>query len=1026
MADSPLWLGGCSQNTRKNVARPAYQNVTKVYDYSLTPDPGGIDPYPRFHNPPGCGTPACAPNDCVTCCADTPGDPCCELPLPTDFIPPYPGSIGYFDGAYWNTYISTSMSHSFQQACRDSGFKAVFAKKQHYGRPGMKSRIWGEIGNPQVTDMPDTMSACCGECRFHGDDTDYYDTTKYLSLFARCDGTFTNVVGGAVNTAVAICSHSIDRYSGVSTGTNFSSSTSVSGGFAEFCFGELNDANNDIRLIVTRYTEFFNQFYFVLFQRAPDICSQSGPNTFSSTWDNGDGTVGVCSISVDGGTTDMSYYVGGVQQYSAAYTVTNTTMTKHTTLDVPQTVADNYTYDITMTSVISDVYTAEEAYQDAIDTINLFPLDDDVIYPWRQDAFVTRGPQTGYDEIDGRDGLNNIQQPTVPFQEVFSSSIYSGHPVGLPNVYGIDGGWWYAKFENWEQCDDLSCGQGNPECEGTWYIRSYGRWNYDTVGIPLTATRWTNLYEEENVWPQYGSVRYFGDAVYISKYAEIRMNRPSEQWNRWCGNDRFQLTSSAYCITGSTTSSVTVDSYLSILPAITAGQTSSICGTGVCDGIWEIASVSSYNITLGKLFVSASSLTTPPIDDCGTGMISLLRFQHGEAYPICGTASLSSITNATPITCSTTDVNYLINGDNVSILSASGVTNANGNWSVEVIDSHRFILSGSAQSGSATYTGGGFVRSNPTNDPSGIWTAHGPKRSYCYKEWLMNWRDIGEDTRLRTQAFWITNGEVDCDGNPCPNYPTSSTPLRYNQTLWGMLPEIYGIYPTCNQFTADFTACKQYVMAVVPESSFSGSYSLDIISGSVTQSRTITFTGSIDTFTNGHTFTFPPQSAMGFDLVYGGMLFKGQISQDQVDVFETPWLTPCPCEELTDVIGEDTVAYFGQIPCQYDNCSCQEDTINIADDTLENKIYPAKRLVECVCNTPSGSPALPSGIYVGCLPSDTVDSINPPQGNVCNYGGVGEIVNTPWICWNLQHICVCSGSGGRFKDIYGKDGIVCR
>ena len=82
-----------------------------------------------------------------------------------------------------------------------------------------------------------------------------------------------------------------------------------------------------------------------------------------------------------------------------------------------------------------------------------------------------------------------------------------------------------------------------------------------------------------------------------------------------------------------------------------------------------------------------------------------LRLDTGTLATALAAATISGATNASPIVITTSAAHGFIEGQQVTITSVGGNTNANGIWTVHVLSSTTFSLDGSV--GNSNYTSGG-------------------------------------------------------------------------------------------------------------------------------------------------------------------------------------------------------------------------------------------------------------------------------------------------------------------------------
>jgi hypothetical protein len=967
-------LGGCvDQFNLKDAKTLLWNNVTKVRDWDTgsNHNPNGIPPYARHHNTHP-SVDSCFPADENCCNNYTSEDPCCEIPSPSEMIPCGSGtsSISYL--GYNNCFAPTKNTASSQ--CFKAGFKNAFAKKEWHGIPGKTSRNW---------EAPDSMSWCgdtpgdtgCAEFDY----TPNPDTAKYLGSSANVS--ITQVGSGRLGGYTAFANQSVivDRYSGVSKITACSSGSSIpSNGQADVAFAMLAEGNDNNSKLIEIYKSWF------IVGVNPDVHTQSGPTSFHLEWHQTD-SLGhsyvrrMIDLNIAGGTIQIqsweedpcnpgSEYQTQNEQYefnSIGYLHTVETFFTSSSCDgTSQTTATN------VAASLSTPYSAQQAYQDAVSLLEKFPINNDVQYPWRLDMLIGRGPLLQYDsELPSYPSLG-VNSPNCLGS---TSSNHTGQILGLPLPPGY-GPFWNPIQPVYDNCQG-TCADSSTST--FWFLDHYGE---NSVG-GTSATNWVDALTSQNLFhggwaamnfqytvePCGQSPSLFGqDVIWVSKYAEVQIPRPSVNYARPCGPDKWVgEAASSSCVESLSGNTLTVlDTSM-----LASNQTASICGTGnpSLDGYWAITVASSTTVTLNHLIASGSQFGQPY--DCGTtGIISMLRWPSAPA--ICGRLYINS-TTGDPVTCSLETGSYLITGDNVWAFDKAGTLNPK---TVTVLASNQIVFN-NTHPGPQQWD---YITSPWSKDWR--WNDQNSKGDYSIISSFYNYRDLGEYKRLQSQR--TGSFQLQCDGtSSCPGTPFNPQPRRF-QSQWGLDQAIS--QHSCSTYCLSSSPCSPAVICVSPSP-------------------------NVDVFPNGRTHQLP---AIVPDNVYGS-LSRVMIKQSQDDPFaEAP---PCKCRfDINDNTNECSFFWVS------DDGQCfPDDNLDIPN----THYYPHLPQVEARCSPPDGAPPLPQGVYLGCLSQAQIDIPTQPLGNICPPPALGEAGDMPWVLWFNEMNCICTN--GRFAPQYEDNGVFC-
>jgi hypothetical protein len=1052
---SGKYLGKCGQYfNASGLGVKVKNNVTLMDDYAATPayDPSGIAPY-SFANTSS--QPLCSPYwqgiggyDCGELGGGGNGEKPCGEPDPSVIITPTGEGTSSFDvGPYKNWYVQTNDTASYNQCYRPVGFKNAYAYKMWHGISAYDARTYNKS---------DSFDWCC-ECGVHNDDTNNPETERYLSISANASMTevtkiytVTHELGDPCDcfpvstcpvltlddtitiTANAQNGSTINRYSGNLTVNTCASASSgcdyiedpesrhiCENFFANYISSELSNAGSNINFLAQEWCYWINYFLLGL-SLSPDVISGGG-NTWHVEWHTTQNCYDHCGVFTEA--IEQLWFVMDITPNSLdIYTYgENTTdcprnacdctdccnewiQTSHKTYTFSAT-SYNYVYDATGVSswsldqtfhqevngTLSNPYTRNELYSDLVELLDNLPLGDDAILPWRTDNQVTKGPLCHYDE--------RLNYPKLICND---EPMGSGEIYGKPAPKGID--WvWNPMHANRCICTD----EYDNRCS---YIESYGASNESIGGGAPTA--WLDDLAATTL-PQGAFVGngFFstipcingGDSEALpndgvfwgAKYAEIVFPKPSINFFRPCGMDRFQISeSTARCIVSVTDGEIVLE------PAGVASIAETddyvwVCGTADWDGCWKVTKTDGYTYTLQEpRIVSASVLPDDPIADCGTGIMAPLRWQNLQPA-ICGRID-TTYAASNPLTMSLAESSYLVNGDKVFIVNSTNPA-INGFHEVTVLDSNNIAFAGMS-----SLTNGSAQIYSPYT-PSWYWNDSESKGDFAVLKWDFNFRDVGEYYRISASN---AADSFDCDGVHCAAQsigpePRPNLKYYYDQTITNV---------ACSSSCIPNGPCSPVVAYFSPNSeSFANN---SIISSSV---------------------NYGWGTNVRYDAGYGSR-WQGIIKQAIDDPF---WQAPpCICQFVE---GDFTDEYKCNCTWQSDDGTCKEDVAG--DPELEIPCYQYYAMapqVENRCELPDGAPSLPEGKYLGCVKVSEFGS-TPPNGNVCwyPYGNSYDIFNMddgcdlyyqhsyaiPWITYLNEVNCVCND--GRFATDYEADGILC-
>lgn len=655
---------------------------------------------------------------------------------------------------------------------------------------------------------------------------------------------------------------------------------------------------------------------------------------------------------------------------------------------------------------LSDTYTANQVYSDVVNLLSQWDMGNDKIYPWRNSSTKTKGPLVTRDETSA-----------IPSTALCapSTNTYTGRILGAPAPEGIDHVW-NPSAKNYCVCDSLV----QPGCFD-FYPQTDGQWSDAGCEVPR-ATQWLNTFQSNNVpdgafvmsnqfytFPSTcnsnGPARIFDDAVWACKYAEVIPPIQAYNWFRPCAADRFQITSSGTnCLISFSASVATIDTgFGGLTPNIINNFSPvAIMGTGLEDGIYQVASIGADTVTVGNCMMSASDFPYDPFFEDGTGWIGNLRWN--SVHNLCGSQSIQSVDiSASVATINFTDPQWLISGDQIIVDKCQGLTGINNSvFTVYMINNQNYRLVGSVVSGS--YQGSGYAYSPFA--PALTWNSVAPQMEFVSKKWSYNFHDVGEYYRVSGSIVFV-GGESGCDGvTPCytPGFPPNprTNQCGIDQTVTEM---------KCETIKLGQQFCRPNVVYYSPNAT-----SESFAAGSK----------NAGWYRNGP--DGPP-----CDSIYG-TLWQA-IPQRNMNDPLAPFV-PCLCQ--ADVDPDTSETHYDCTICQYvqDDGTCQADEPGDPDFGIPCvHYYPHVDQFEARCAAPEGAPSLPPEAVIGCATTPPAACAGhaictaplAPQSfseeESCNPYEV-FVFEDPWILLQLEEACVCAN--GRFADNYARNGVQCQ
>ena len=555
---------------------------------------------------------------------------------------------------------------------------------------------------------------------------------------------------------------------------------------------------------------------------------------------------------------------------------------------------------ILLTIQLSDPYTAADVKTDLNTLLATWNMADDILYPFRTDEFVSVAPLVSYNEtgpttfigltpctmfdntpipdpapdgwadVDPETGLTGAQQWILDHHQPW---LIQGYSNGAANPQPFDGAMRGTPGKpgdghfDWAHQNFFHCTSGEVTfCD---FVSSGAKSHANIAGdltdsfMPATATQWTNQIDAGSYPPGAFFKNFPGGVCVAQKWAEVLIHRPSQNFFRPCGADRFLPDmANTRCVSESQSEPIILT--LDILEGAPTLSESSLARWE--NGIYRIELVESgedFQVTLGE------KLYDVPDDGIDfTGLFGPLRFP--DAWPICGRVKFVSNIPADAGTYTVTKIGegqFQISEMIILLMDA---------------EQTKWLMTGDEIDLSGEYA-------NSTGAPDYKWDDAGRKGDYLIFRYGHDFRDIAENDRLRGYAETL-----DC--NDCEDAPEVPADLRTLQDTHGM--------PRSVKTMSIASDCLPFLPCCPAVVCFSPNY---------------TDEGTIDKFPNGSTYTFG--ESFEADDRYGS-LEQIELMQHMRDLL---WQAPHrPCSEESfawqeDILGNcpadaDGVKYYAHAP----------------------------------------------------------------------------------------------------------------
>ena len=348
----------------------------------------------------------------------------------------------------------------------------------------------------------------------------------------------------------------------------------------------------------------------------------------------------------------------------------------------------NYSASFQFNIALSGEYTSADVYAETQAVAAGYLFDDDALYPWRTDSYCYIAPLMRHNEVSTpvNPDLRQFTAYTDPLADVYDGTVVGPLPAGYQGVFD-------PMHDNWR----------HTFCAGT-ETPSAGKYSRGAVTpsfLPQNAPRWTDDGDLNGgwVWPcNYAAMDTSG--CWLQKFAEVMIRRPSINFGRPYGPDRFTMDEeNVYQFVSQSGSDVTLVTWDNQTPVSLPFVAGDIVGGPCVSGFYAVTSTSGNVITWGAKFA-----------DVPTGWQSAASFQAGTddtalvfgklrwptAPGIGGLLAVSAATynSGTGLTTLTTAAApHILTGDKVDV-AGFGLYSLSTNQTITRVDDTHFTLTG--------------------------------------------------------------------------------------------------------------------------------------------------------------------------------------------------------------------------------------------------------------------------------------------------------------------------------------------
>jgi hypothetical protein len=304
---------------------------------------------------------------------------------------------------------------------------------------------------------------------------------------------------------------------------------------------------------------------------------------------------------------------------------------------------------------LSDPYTIEDVYTDAKNLAALWNIIDDAQHPFRTDERTTIGPLV----------INNENTATAPPIKVTcdytdpNAATYDGSVIGAPLAPGygqpIDGNPFGIFNRDHNNRYRRNC---DTEAGFEWLNAAESIGQFTPGYLPSNAPKWTDDFVATTLFPC-AFLHADVSGIYLQKWSETQIRRPSINFARPYGPDKFVLDETAvYFMSDNTAGVVTLKNLDFTDPSSLPFTGADIVGGASIGGFYYVASVGTNTITLGaKVYDVPDGWNTPSGD--GAKCLGKLRWPNApgmdfldQSLEVGGRVAVA-VTNGSPVKLTT-------------------------------------------------------------------------------------------------------------------------------------------------------------------------------------------------------------------------------------------------------------------------------------------------------------------------------------------------------------------------------------
>jgi hypothetical protein len=470
--------------------------------------------------------------------------------------------------------------------------------------------------------------------------------------------------------------------------------------------------------------------------------------------------------------------------YRISWSRTNTVLSWD--VDYSGTAGDGQSAHFYGSITLSDPYTINDCLADAATNADEYSLTDDLKYPYRIDQHTTVAPlvlrnergtpisplgfntftvddytspigTAPYTEWDQRAWFNPSAYEWIfpsPSDDQASSRasdlllLYDGSIIGNP----LDAGYGQGSPRGVFDKDHENFFRKNCDPGPGWTQASESRGAYTPSFLPSNAQKWTDDFTATHLWPC-AFINADVSGIYLQKWAETKIKRPSANFARPFGPDKFSLDeTSVYYVSDFTAGVVTLQTVDFATPVSLPFTTSDIVGSAAVGGFFAVTSVGADTVTLGSKVYDLPTDWETPSKDVGF-CFGKLKYPDApgmnftdETKEVGGRVRVT-VTNSSPVTLTTgTSQKYLsiTTAENIDILAADNTVLASNVAATRVDDVTFQVPTAFATIASAKWI-----------VPHGTKYKFADSRSkgdYVYRTWLVRMSDASVLSTSQTDA----------------------------------------------------------------------------------------------------------------------------------------------------------------------------------------------------------------------------------------------------------------------------------